>query len=99
MPKRQTMGTSAAAAVNRSAQTTSVTVPDKPLPSADPAIQPNVDSRPQIMAERLGPRFAIRARWEAPIDPTAAPTQANGRVLPPAHPYGAVSEFADGSRS
>ena len=85
------------AAVNRSAQTTSVTVPKKPLATGDPTIQPTSQEAP-ILAERLGPRFAIRAAWEAPIDPTIAPTQANGRILPPAHPYGAVAEFADGSQ-
>jgi len=87
-----------AAAVNRSAQTTSPTVKKKPQASADPSVQPNRNQKPPIAAERLGPRFAIRAAWEAPVDPTIAPTQANGRILPPAHPYGAIAEFADGSQ-
>ena len=86
------------AAVNRSAQTTSLSVKKKPLATGDPSVQPNVNAKPAIQASRLGPRFAIRAAWEAPIDPTIAPTQANGRILPPAHPYGAIAEFADGSQ-
>jgi hypothetical protein len=86
------------AAVNRSAQTTSPTVKKKPLATGDPAAQPNANARPAIQASRLGPRFAIRAVWEPPVDPTIAPTQANGRILPPAHPYGAVAEFGDGSQ-
>jgi hypothetical protein len=85
------------AAVNRSAQTTTKAVAKPTPPSADPAIQPT-SRESAIMANRLGPRFAIRVAWEAPIDPTIAPTQANGRILPPAHPYGSIPEFADGSR-
>src|SRR5690606_14476401 len=69
------------AAVNRSAQTTSPTVKKKPLATGDPAAQPNANARPAIQASRLGPRFAIRAVWEPPVDPTIAPTQANGRIL------------------
>lgn len=86
------------AAVNRSAQTTSVTVPKAPMATGDPAVQPNANARPPMYAERLGPRFAIRARWEAPIDPCAAQTQANGRILPPANPYGGNEEFWWGSQ-
>lgn len=83
---------------NRSAQTTSVTVPKHPAAAGDPAVQPNPNSRPAIYAERLGPRFCIRAAWEAPVDPTAAPTQANGRILPPAIKWGGNDEFYWGSQ-
>ncbi len=70
------------AAVNRSAQTTSPTVKKKPLATGDPAAQPNANARPAIQASRLGPRFAIRAVWEPPVDPTIAPTQANAASSP-----------------
>lgn len=83
-------------AVNRSAQTSTPAVKKHGTPNVDPAAQPTANPG-AITADRLGPRFAIRASWEAPVDPTIAPTQANGRILPPAHPYGAVEEFSDGS--
>lgn len=84
------------AAVNRSAQTTTPAVPKKAGAVGDIAPQPLANPG-QIMAGRLGPRFAVRVAWEAPVDPCIAPTQANGRILPPARPYGAVEEFSDGS--
>ena len=83
---------------NRSAQTTSVTVPKKGSAAGDPAVQPNPNQRPAIMAERLGPRFAVRVAWEAPIDPCCGPTQANGRILPPAVRWGGNDEFYWGSQ-
>lgn len=83
---------------NRSGQPTTAVVKKKNTQAGDPAVQPNANAEAPILADRLGPRFAIRAKWQAPVDPVAAPTQANGRLLPPANPYGSVQEFADGSQ-
>lgn len=93
---RETVGTEAYAATNRSAQTTTVPTPKQNRQSSDPSFFPYAH-HDNILAERLGPRFAIRARWEAPIDPVAAPTQSNGRILPAANPYGSNAEFWDGT--
>lgn len=83
---REPIGDEAFAATNRSADPGQGTlIPKKSAKGVDPAITAGGNVvQPHIPTERLGPRFAVRVAFEPAVDPVAAPTQANGRIINPA---------------
>lgn len=71
-------------------------VPKKNTASGDPALQP-IEARRQVINENIGAAYkGIPMGLNKPVDPTAGPTQYQGRTLPPK--ISREGAFTDGGR-
>jgi len=71
-------------------------VPRHSTQASDPALMPHL-ARRQVVQERAGASYGVQVNGYPPVDPTIAPTQANGVILNPKTVRSATLSFSEGT--